>query len=1330
MKHYAKKLLALLIAAVLTATALLPGSVFAKDAENANYVEGEVIAVLNESAGNRYMKAASVRDAYGYGYAQKGSFTFGGNTRAVVLRAANLSTEQMLKQLKNNPAVKYALPNFKKHISDITNDAYSKYQWSLDNTGQNYGTAGLDTNADALWEDAAKSEKEQVIAVVDTGIDDQNEELKDVLWNNPYGTRLLGKHGRDFSETIASGEPTDDNGHGTHCAGIIAAAANNGKGVSGINQSHVKIMALKFLDEDGGGATAGALAAFDYIQRAVKLGTNVVAINNSWGGMGSVEEQTLYDSIFNELGALGVITFAAAGNEASELGESEEPYDEPMLDVPACCNSPYCITVAASNENDGLASFSNYSKEYVDIASPGTDILSTVSYDCFNPTVYTAEQKNALCAYLQEYETAVNEGDFGYFKSAPLDAEEYPVGTNYGRAVANGFGLGGKATQLKFTDEPEEEEYFKMYAFEVPFTVPNENADYSFSAMFKCDNACECSVYDVPATFTASKALQSADMIAYEWGTDTADFWKHFCFDHSTKNEFEAYKKGKERKLIFIFGVYKQNTTVTFDDLAISVQNVNTADFGKYDFYNGTSMATPHATGAAALIKNARPDASTLDIVNMIKNTGRYSAALEGKTEVPRVLSLDAVDSLPPLIADVDYNKDNNIEITGSFRNVTGVSVNGEAAEVVTSENGKIIIKDKSYSTKKITVKVENAVGSDEYNTFVSNKPGFNLTKMEMKPEVYGAFAIPAGSNAYFVNTSGGVGAVSYDKYSDMYSYYEYGIADATKIFDNEMYSVTGAAWRDGCIYMTLLDMILSPSTGVTLGYETALVKYDPMTNKTVKICALPDESTSGASLANYNGELYLIGGLDFTDTMAPSTAVYKLDEKAKAFKKQAASLPEGRASAKFLQYKDKLVGMYGSNKAGTFPSILVFDGTSWSAKQTALESDDVPYPITFEDGTSLMYYEGNLGYGKNGILANGSFVYGVGDTFTYNPDTDKITPHKCSARNSLAEPSLVGTTVPGSFIGFQTQGFIDIDDDISVGSLVRIAGEAYDDIANIDFPDDPFDFATEEAYYINLKNTGSYATLDANDIAHGYLTNAVDTVVNYGDRLTLHIKSEPGYAVTAIKNNGKNLSTKSDTATLVIRDAVNIVNSTATLVASPINSLKVSKTTAGTFTLKWNKAKKGTGYKVQQYKDNKWQTVKTIKDTSTVTYRVKAVAGETKFRVRAYGTYNGKTVYGAAKSKTVCVPKQETVKTLSGTWGAFTVKYHKNAKASGYEIQYAKAKSFKGAKTVTVKKNSTTSQKIYASKGKYYVRVRAYKLTNGKRVYGAYSDAKSVRVK
>jgi len=251
--------------------------------------------------------------------------------------------------------------------SSVTpNDPGYSLQWGLHNSGQSpfYGTAGADIDAPIAWNTTTGSDV--VVAVVDTGVYYTHEDLADNIWTNSgeIAGNGIDDDGNGYIDDIrgwnfcsGTNNPIDDNGHGTHCAGIIAAVGYNGVGVTGVNWK-AKIMPLKFLDSSGSGYTSDAISAILY---ANTMGAKV--ISNSWGGSGV--SRALKDAI----DASSAVVVCAAGNDADNIDTT------PLY--PASYNSSNIIAVAATDYNDKLASFSNYGPKSVDIAAPGVTIRST-----------------------------------------------------------------------------------------------------------------------------------------------------------------------------------------------------------------------------------------------------------------------------------------------------------------------------------------------------------------------------------------------------------------------------------------------------------------------------------------------------------------------------------------------------------------------------------------------------------------------------------------------------------------------------------------------------------------------------------------------------------------------------------------------------------------------------------------------------------------------------------------------------------------------------------------------------------------------------------------
>lgn len=232
---------------------------------------------------------------------------------------------------------------------------------------------------------------EIVVAVIDTGVDYNHPDLRNNIkinqaeQNGQSGVDDDGNGyiddvaGWDFANNRANGY--DDNNHGTHVAGIIAAEAN-GFGAVGVAPK-VKILPVKFLSASGSGTTEAAVNAIRY---AIENGAHI--ISNSWGGSGRSQ---FLDDVIQEAQNRGILVVAAAGNEANS-NDSRATYPSNYSGV---------ISVASSDESDNLSNFSNYGSSTVTIAAPGSNIYSTTraqSYNIFSGTSMAAPQVSGALA--------------------------------------------------------------------------------------------------------------------------------------------------------------------------------------------------------------------------------------------------------------------------------------------------------------------------------------------------------------------------------------------------------------------------------------------------------------------------------------------------------------------------------------------------------------------------------------------------------------------------------------------------------------------------------------------------------------------------------------------------------------------------------------------------------------------------------------------------------------------------------------------------------------------------------------------------------------------
>jgi subtilisin family serine protease len=298
----------------------------------------------------------------------------------VRLRSSTLTTEALLAELRADPLVEAAEPNYLRRPCEMRppNDFYFGQLWGLRNTGQTVndtpGTARADIGFLTAWGMARPATNEVVVGVIDTGLDYTHPDLVGNLWTNPGeipgngidddGNGFVDDvHGYNFPD--GNGNIQDSSMHGTHVAGIIGAAGANGMGVIGVD-FRVHLMGLKVSNSGTNLWSSDIIEALQYAILMKGRGVNLVALNASYGGGDySSTERDAYQAVANA----GIIVCAAAGNDTNN--------NDAVTYYPASYRLANMIVVAASDANDALASFSNYGAGSVDLAAPGVNIFST-----------------------------------------------------------------------------------------------------------------------------------------------------------------------------------------------------------------------------------------------------------------------------------------------------------------------------------------------------------------------------------------------------------------------------------------------------------------------------------------------------------------------------------------------------------------------------------------------------------------------------------------------------------------------------------------------------------------------------------------------------------------------------------------------------------------------------------------------------------------------------------------------------------------------------------------------------------------------------------------
>jgi len=343
---------------------------------NQNYLDGEILVKIKSDKNIEQVISASLNIANSQNseFAEKIIKSDNENLKKKgfdrVYKVKVNDVDEALSLFNDNPDVEYAEPNYIVNVLEtFPDDPDFNNLYGLHNTGQTGGSLDADIDAPEAW-DISTGSNEVIVAVIDTGVDYNHPDLAANLWvnsneisGNGLDDDLNGLvddyRGWDFGNNDS--DPTDEYGHGTHVAGTIGAVGNNGIGITGVAWN-VKLMPVKFSHSGGTGFISNTVLAIEY---AIDMDADIMS--NSWGTLGF--SQTLRDAIESANDA-GILFVAAAGN-ANQNSDVNPHY-------PSAHDNSNIISVAATDYNDNLASFSNYGAQSVDLGAPGVTILSAV----------------------------------------------------------------------------------------------------------------------------------------------------------------------------------------------------------------------------------------------------------------------------------------------------------------------------------------------------------------------------------------------------------------------------------------------------------------------------------------------------------------------------------------------------------------------------------------------------------------------------------------------------------------------------------------------------------------------------------------------------------------------------------------------------------------------------------------------------------------------------------------------------------------------------------------------------------------------------------------
>lgn len=627
------KMKSLLLSGISGAIIILSILAFGNNVKAAEYVPGEILVKYKDLTRTSSIKSLHSRA----GSVRKKEFT---KIRVEHVKLpSHMSVEEAVEYYRLDPNVEYAEPNYIVHMDAVTpDDASFSNLWGLNNTGQtvNYtsGTTDSDMDAPEAWDIETGSGSTVVIAVIDTGVAYGHPDFYDPItpgnnniWVNPLengngncsngiddnsngvtddcaecansadddGNGYIDDcHGWDFF--AGDNDPADYNyyystdnsiGHGTHVAGTIAAYGNNGTGIAGV-MWRAKIMPLRFLGMAGSGSTSDAVSAILY---ANAKGAHV--INNSWGGTGF--SQTLKAAI----DASGAVVVCAAGNDGTN--------NDAIPHYPSSYDSANIISVAATDQNDGLADFSNYGLTSVDVAAPGVN-------------TYSANPRYSAGTSVDVYPVGSVQ-DFNSTSPGSLPAGWSTGGANSTWAVTAGSGVSGTNSLEDSPGSNYVNNTSSWTGYMLPITAVKDNI-YTLSFTWK------------------GLLEQTHDYLDINYSLN-GTLWSWVDYRTGTAGSFTSYTSDKLSTIAdlydefyFGFGLSSDNS-ITYDGIYIDDVQLTrrplTISSHDYRYLSGTSMAAPHVSGVAGLIKAKVPALTNLEIKNAILNSVELKSSLECK---------------------------------------------------------------------------------------------------------------------------------------------------------------------------------------------------------------------------------------------------------------------------------------------------------------------------------------------------------------------------------------------------------------------------------------------------------------------------------------------------------------------------------------------------------------------------------------------------------------------------------------------------------------------------------------------------------------------------
>lgn len=587
-----------------------------------------------------------------------------------------------------DPAAGFEPATFGSDEEELAADM-TEFQWGMSNDGAMGGVSAdeaVDIDYDA-WNNAvaAGGLDDVVVAVIDSGVDETNPDLAGVLWDEgeeyPELT-VLGGDAHGFStvpDTTSTSPISAEQSHGTHVAGIIAAEWNN-EGTSGV-APNAKIMSVRSEVD----AASDMLRCVNYVTEAAKAGVNVRVANCSWG-MGSNASRA-FDVAFTQMGKAGVMAVFASGNSDSDM-------DATLNTISTLRDNPYVVVTDSIDASGELSMFSCYGQATTDVVAPGSTILST--WPTSDPQ-YLGEEDDAAALYESfDGETRVADGVLD--EGSPVAGGNavlsfrYPSGESasvvpdekrfdgdaslelsYNAEEAISLGAGGlmavRSNELDLSDLPEKPRYFSI---RMTSECANGGSGYP----------------QVMVSVNTTDGSQSAPLsVVSEFGIG-GDSWTGYFVELPENTDFENFgiTISYLNLQISVLGGQRQaqvaDGTIYIDSIGLG------SDLVPYKYSQGTSMAAPSVTGAAAVIAGMHSEDSAAQLAAYVKGAAAGDA-YEESCSTGGYATVDGAANPSPVPVEAEVAEDGaTATVRGYFvPDDVQVSIGGTSCAVVSRDS-------------------------------------------------------------------------------------------------------------------------------------------------------------------------------------------------------------------------------------------------------------------------------------------------------------------------------------------------------------------------------------------------------------------------------------------------------------------------------------------------------------------------------------------------------------------------------------------------------------------------------------------------------------------